>query len=136
MDNIYNEILLDHHLHPLHRDEKINSTAHFSATNASCGDKLEFSFEIHSNIIAAVSFSGSGCAISQASADMMADLLIGKTINEAVALSKKFRNLITNGQVDEELEDANSLCDIAKMPARTKCAELAWSVIEKLVAIV
>ena len=79
---------------------------------------------------------GSGCAISQASADIMSDLMIDRTPEEAIELCKLFGRMIRGEETDEavldQLEDANILHDIAHMPARVKCAELAWHTLEEM----
>ena len=82
-------------------------------------------------------FTGHGCAISQASADIMSDLMVGKTPEQAIGLCKLFMQMV-RGEVSEddpridELEDAAILKDIAHMPARVKCAELAWRTLEEM----
>lgn len=136
MNNFYNETLLDHNLHPSYKDLEIENAIEIPAINSSCGDKYSLFFEIKNNVIKNISFKGNGCAISQASADLMAELLIGKTILEAQNLTGKLFDLIKTGKEDMELGEVNALKDISAMPARVKCAELAWTTISRLVTIV
>ena len=86
-------------------------------------------------MIAEGAYSGNGCAISQASADMMLDLIIGRTPEDARHLTDIFLRMIKGKVTDdelEELEEAGSLQDISHMPARVKCAVLAWHTLEKI----
>lgn len=136
MNNFYNETLLDHNLHPSYKDLEIKNAIEIPAINSSCGDKYSLFFEIKNNVIKNISFKGNGCAISQASADLMAELLIGKTILEAQNLTGKLFDLIKTGKEDVGLGEVNALKDISAMPARVKCAELAWTTISRLVTIV
>ena len=97
--------------------------------NPSCGDKITLNLNVQDGKIADASYVGSGCAISQASCDMMIDLILGKTEDEAKRLCDIFMRMITGSVSDaelEELDEAAALQDIAKMPARVKCAELGW----------
>ena len=123
---MYNEVLLDHNMHPQHKGA-IESDKKISLVNASCGDKYDLFLRMDGGVIAEASFDGQGCAISQASIDMMIALIIGKSSDEAAALAKKFGLLIQTGETQAELGEANALVDVSKMPARVKCAELAWS---------
>ena len=106
--------------------------------NPSCGDELTFSVKFADDgTIEEAAFTGHGCAISQASADIMSDLMIGKKPEEAIKLCKLFMQMV-RGEVSEDdpkldsLEDASILKDIAHMPARVKCAELAWRTLEEM----
>lgn len=132
MDNVYTEVLLDHNLHPDHKDIAIDGAEKVDVVNANCGDKFTIRYRVDGEVLTAISFSGVGCAISQASADMMAEFLIGKKISEAKQFFAEFRELIKTGEQNAELGDLNEFCGISKMPARVKCAELAWQFLEKL----
>ena len=93
---------------------------------------------IEDGVIEEASFVGSGCAVSQASADMMADLITGETVKEAKRLVGLFLGMIKGEALSEEdkedLDEAAELESISRMPARVKCAELAWRTLEKLLA--
>ena len=82
-------------------------------------------------------YTGHGCAVSMASADMMSDLMVGKTPEEAIALCELFKNMITGDEknmdkLEEELDEASMLKDVSHMPARVKCAELAWRTLAEM----
>ena len=103
--------------------------------NPSCGDDINLQLRIENDIITDASFNGSGCAISQASADMMIDLIIGKRKEEALRLAETFMGMIkgtaTADQI-ENLEEAAALQDISHMPARVKCAVLGWRTMRQM----
>lgn len=126
---LYREILNEHNIHPLHKKPLEDATHSHDGINPSCGDNITLNVKLSDGIISDASFTGSGCAISQASCDMMIDLVLGKTEDEAKKLCATFIKMITGEVSQEELElldEAAALQDIAKMPARVKCAELGW----------
>lgn len=126
---MYNAEILDHNVHPYNKGVVFEATHEKQLHNASCGDKLTIKLRIEDNVITEVGFDGVGCAISQASADMMLDLLRDKTLDEARVLKEKFLQMIQTGKTTPELDEVNALADISKMPARVKCAELAWQIL-------
>ena len=134
-DNFYDEVLLDHNLHPQHLHELPCATCSHAGMNPSCGDEITLHLRLQNGIIADASYTGVGCAISQASADIMLDLIIGKTEQEALHLKSLFSAMIA-GEITEadleELEEAGALQNIAKMPARVKCAVLGWRTLEHM----
>lgn len=134
-DNFYGEVLLDHNLHPVHRHDLPCATCRTDGVNPSCGDDISLSLEIHDGVIENGAFTGVGCAVSQASADIMLELIIGKTTDEARHLAhlfdKMIRSEITESEL-EELEEAGALQNVSKMPARVKCAKLGWRTLESL----
>ncbi len=126
----YNEILTEHNLHPIHKAPLIDPTVSLRGVNPSCGDDVTLQLKVNDEgVIEDGAFVGDGCAISQASADMMLELVIGKTVEEALSLKDTFMKMI-RGKVSEDelelLEEASSLQDISHMPARVKCAVLGW----------
>lgn len=126
---LYREILNEHNLNPNHKKEMSDSTISLNGVNPSCGDNITLNLKVVDGIITDGSFTGSGCAISQASCDMMLDLVIGKKKDEALALAENFMGMIKGTASDnqiESLDEAASLQDISKMPARVKCAVLGW----------
>lgn len=127
---MYNAEILDHNTHPYNKGVDFEATHEKQPHNASCGDKLTIKLRVENNIIKDVGFDGVGCAISQASADMMLDLLRDKTLDEAHILKEKFLRMIQTGETAPELDEVNALADISKMPARVKCAELAWQILD------
>ncbi len=126
----YNEIITDHNIHPTHKYKMEDATFSLEGVNPSCGDDIVLYIKANAeNMIEDASFSGDGCAISQASADIMCDLVIGKSKDEALRLADIFLRMIKETitpEEKEELEEAGILEDIHHMPARVKCAVLGW----------
>lgn len=133
----YNEILTDHNLHPGNKRDLPDANLILEGVNPSCGDDIILKLRVKDGIIEDGGFTGDGCAVSQASADMMLDLIIGKTEAEARRLSEIFLRMI-QGKVSEEemeeLEEAGVLQDISHMPARVKCAVLGWHTMEEMLS--
>ena len=137
MSNFYNEILTDHNIHPVHKHELSCCTCTRDGVKPSRGDEITLNLSIGNGIITDGSFTGSGCAVSQASADIMLDLVIGKSTGEALRLHELFMKMI-HGEADEseidELEEAGALSDISHMPARVKCAVLGWRTLNEMIS--
>ena len=134
-NTFYNEILTDHNLHPGHKHDLPDANLVLEGVNPSCGDDIWLKLKVENDEIVDGAFVGDGCAISQASADMMLDLIIGKKKDEALKLADIFLRMIRGSVSDEELdelEEAYVLKDIAHMPARVKCAVLGWHTMEEL----
>ncbi len=134
-NTFYNEILTDHNLHPGHKHDLPDANLVLEGVNPSCGDDIWLKLKVENDEIVDGAFVGDGCAISQASADMMLDLIIGKKKDEALKLADIFLRMIKDSVSDEELdelEEASILKDIAHMPARVKCAVLGWHTMEEL----
>ncbi len=133
----YNQILTEHNMHPTHKHETLGPVIQLRGVNPSCGDDITLQLIIDDKgIIQDGSYIGDGCAISQASADMMLDLIIGKTVDDAMKLKDIFIRMIRGEASEEEietLEEASALRDIAHMPARVKCAVLGWHTFEEMV---
>ena len=103
--------------------------------NPSCGDDIILKLKVEDGVVKDGGYVGEGCAISQASADMMLDLVIGKTKEEALHLKDLFMKMIKGGITEDEmdeLEEAASLKDISHMPARVKCAVLGWRTMDEM----
>lgn len=139
--SIYSAALMDHNAHPDYKYEMEDATHSHDGINASCGDEMTLYLKIDdaTDTIEEASFTGHGCAISQASADMMAGLLEGETIEEAKRLSGLFIGMIQGNELSEEdredLDEAAELQSISRMPARVKCAELAWRTLNGILAV-
>ena len=134
---LYSAMFLDHAKNPDYKYQLEAPTMSHEGINPSCGDELTFSVRMADDgTIEEAAFVGSGCAISQASADMMSDLIIDKTPAEAVELCELFKRMIRGEETDEAaleaLDEATMLRDIAHMPARVKCAELAWRTLQEM----
>lgn len=135
-NTFYNEILTEHNIRPLHKREIEGANLRLEGVNPSCGDEITVSLRVNAdNIVEDGAFEGSGCAISQASADMMLDLIIGKTKDEALELADIFLRMIQKQASPEEvemLEEASILEDVSNMPARVKCAVLGWRTVDEM----
>lgn len=133
---LYREILNEHNINPSHKREMENPTIVLNGVNPSCGDNITLTMKIADNgTISDASFTGSGCAISQASVDMMIDLVTGKPKDEALRLADIFTRMIQGTAKEEEVEEldeAAALQDISHMPARVKCALLGWRTMKEM----
>ena len=134
MGNIYTAALMEHNAHPDYKYDLENATDEHEGVNPSCGDELVLKLRVENGVIEEAAFTGHGCAVSQASADMMADLVTGETVEEALRLSQLFIDMIKGKELTEQdkidLDEAAQLQDISHMPARVKCAELAWRTLD------
>lgn len=133
--SFYNEILTDHNLHPMYKHALPDANMQLEGVNPSCGDDIILNLKVEDGKIVDGSFTGDGCAISQASADIMLDLIIGREVEEAERLKESFLHMIKGEATDEEmelLEEAGALADISHMPARVKCAVLGWHTLENM----
>ena len=135
-NSFYREIINDHNLRPAHKHELPDANLVLRGVNPSCGDDITLLLKVEDDKITDGAFTGEGCAISQASADIMLDLVIGKSREEAIRLTDIFLRMIkAEASADEisELEEAGALYDISHMPARVKCAVLAWHTLKRSV---
>ncbi len=137
MNDLYNASLMDHVSHPDYKYEMEGATSTHEGVNPSCGDDLVLQVRLgEDGRIAEAAYTGHGCAVSQASADMMSDLMVGKTPEEAIGLCRLFGEMIRGSEKDparlEELDEASCLSSVSHMPARVKCAELAWRTLEEM----
>ena len=137
LKSLYREILNEHNIHPAHKRDMVGATHTLQGVNPSCGDNITLFLRSDGGVITDGSFTGNGCAISQASVDMMLDLIIGREESEAVQLADNFMAMIrgtaTEAQI-EALDEAGALQDIAHMPARVKCAVLGWRTMSEMLA--
>ena len=134
-NTFYNEVLTDHNLHPGHKHDLPDANLVLEGVNPNCGDDIWLKLKVEDGTITDGAFVGDGCAVSQASADMMLDLIIGKSKGEAMKLADIFFRMIKGEVSDEELdqlEEASILKDVAHMPARVKCAVLGWHTMEEM----
>ena len=136
LKQLYREIVNEHNLHPMHKRAIENPDLVLRGVNPSCGDDITLSLKIKDGVIEDGGYEGSGCAISQASVDMMVDQIIGKKTEEAVKLAETFMGMIKGEVTDEEsiesLDEAAALQDVAHMPARVKCAVLGWHTMQEM----
>ena len=130
LESMYQEIILDHYRNPHHKGLREPYDAEVHHVNPTCGDEVTLRVKVTDGVVADVSYEGSGCSISQASESVMADLVIGRPVGEALATADAFLALMQGkgqAQPDEDvLEDAVAFAGVAKYPARVKCALLGW----------
>ena len=130
LDSLYQEIILDHYRKPLHKGLREPYDAQVRHLNPTCGDEITLRVHLDSGVVADVSYEGHGCSISQAAASVMADLVIGKTLPEAMEIHEEFLRLMqSKGELEPDedvLEDAVAFAGVSRYPARIKCALLAW----------
>ncbi len=135
MDQLYTDLILEYNQDTTNKRKIADATKSEHGHNPSCGDDLTLEVKIENNVIVDAAYTGSGCAISQASAAMMVDLIKGKTVEEALHLVDVFLGMIKKEVTDEAelevLEDAIALQNISNMPARVKCAVLAWHTLKE-----
>jgi len=130
LDNLYQEVILDHYKNPQHK--KLNATydAQVHHVNPSCGDEITLNVTLNGDVVKDVSWDGVGCSISQASVSILTDLLIGKDLTQAQEIADSFMHLMqskgTEKGDEEILEDAVALAGVSQYPARIKCALLGW----------
>ena len=130
----YNEILTEHNLHPYHKHKLEDANLVLEGVNPSCGDDIFLELKVEDGVVVDGAFEGDGCAISQASADIMLELIIGKSKDEAMHLADIFIRMIkgeASAEEIEELEEGSALQDISHMPARVKCAVLGWRTLKE-----
>ncbi|GHJ60258.1 iron-sulfur cluster assembly scaffold protein NifU [Nocardioides sp. OK12] len=130
LDSLYQEIILDHYKNPHHKGLREPFEAEVHHVNPTCGDEITLRVHLADGVVQDVSYDSVGCSISQASTSVMADLVIGKPVDEAMSIHEEFLTLMQGkGTVepDEEvLEDGIAFAGVAKFPARVKCALLSW----------
>ena len=137
LGDLYTEVIGEHSRSPENKGELAAATVRERGHNPSCGDEITLELQIEDGIIKDAAFTGVGCAISQASTDIMIDLMRGKTVEEAQRLAQLFTSMIKREVTDdaalEELDEAIALKNISNMPARVKCAVLAWHTLEDVI---
>jgi nitrogen fixation NifU-like protein len=130
LDSLYQEVILDHYKRPQHKGLASTYDAQVHHVNPSCGDEITLNVTLDADKVAAITWDGVGCSISQASVSILSDLLLGKSISEADLILNNFTELMqSKGTMvgdDAILEDAVAMAGVSKFPARIKCALLGW----------
>jgi nitrogen fixation NifU-like protein len=130
VDSLYQEIILDHYKHPHGAGLREPYEAEVHHVNPTCGDEITLRVHLDGETVSDVSYAAEGCSISQASASVLNDLILGKSVSEGMAVLDEFNTMMHGkGQVepDEEiLEDGIAFAGVAKFPGRIKCALLSW----------
>ncbi len=142
IDDLYRDVILDHYRNPRKRGRLNHGAIHADGQNPSCGDEFGVDLVIGNGVIADIATQGQGCSISQASGSMMADAVVGLTVDEVRDLASRFKRMmsITEGEnpVDPDrpgavLGDLEALQGVRKFPVRIRCADLAWATLEDAV---
>jgi nitrogen fixation NifU-like protein len=124
---LYQEVILDHHKKPRNFRKLEGTSRHVEGYNPLCGDRVTVYVQLEGDVVKDVSFQGSGCAISTASASMMTESLKGKTKEEAEALFRRFHKMLTGDTAnDGQLGKLAVFSGVREFPVRVKCATLAW----------
>ena len=136
LTEVYNELIMEHSMNSYNKKKLENADYCEIGHNPNCGDEITLELKVNGDVIEDMAFSGHGCAISQASTSIMIDTLKGKTVKEAKEIIKIFIEMIKRETTSEEelkkLEDAIAFRNVSNMPARVKCALLAWHTVEDM----
>ena len=136
LDELYNDIIMEHSMNSYNKKKMSNADFSEIGHNPNCGDEITLEMKMNGDVIEDMAFSGYGCAISQASTSVMIDTLRGKNIYEAKEIIRIFIEMIKRETKDEseleKLEDAIAFKNVSNMPARVKCALLAWHTVEDM----
>jgi len=143
LDELYREVILDHYRNPRHRGSLSGPHIHAEGQNPSCGDEFFLDLIIEDGIVKDVAINGQGCSISQASGSMMADKIVGMSVEDVRDVAHKFKTMMTieegENPVDPDrpgsvLGDLEALQGVRKFPVRIKCADLAWTTLQDALA--
>ncbi|KGH45143.1 nitrogen fixation protein NifU [Modestobacter caceresii] len=133
LQSMYQDIILDHYRNPHGRGLRNPFEAEVHHVNPTCGDEVTLRVHLDGETIADVSYEGMGCSISQASVSAMYDLVIGKSVTEAMRTGEQFMTLMQSKgnatvaeELEDDLEDAVAFAGVSKYPARVKCALMSW----------
>ena len=136
LEDLYREIILDHHRNPRNRGELPPPAPHAVGHNPLCGDEIDVYLQVDDGVVSDVKVGGQGCSISQSSASMMSQAIKGKPIAEVRALVRRFKGMMSipdedgnpiEPDPDVKLGDLEALQGVVKFPVRIKCATLSWN---------
>src|SRR5690606_4230587 len=135
LETLYRQVIMDHYKNPRNRGT-LAGDDHLTIdmNNPTCGDRIHLQMRVKDGIVEDAKFEGEGCSISMSSASMMTQVIKGKSVQDALKISKIFSDMIQGKEIDEEsmdLGDIQALSGVSKFPARIKCATLAWKAMEK-----
>lgn len=137
LTEVYNELIMEHSMNSYNKKKLENADYCEIGHNPNCGDEITLELKVNGDVIEDMAFSGHGCAISQASTSIMIDTLKGKTVEEAKQIIDTFIGMIKREITDEaelkKLDEAIALRNVSNMPARVKCALLAWHTLEDMI---
>ncbi|MGH3955992.1 NifU-like protein [Mycobacteroides salmoniphilum] len=130
LEQMYQEVILDHYKHPHHRGLREPFAAEVHHVNPTCGDEVTLRVALDDNRIADISYDGQGCSISQAATSVLTDQVIGLTVDEALKTVASFNEMISSrGTIDGDediIGDGVAFAGVSRYPARVKCALLGW----------
>ncbi len=137
LSDLYNDLIMEHGMNSYNKKNLNNVTCSCMGHNPNCGDEIKLELKLNNGVIEDMAFTGHGCAISQASTSIMIDTLKGKNVEEAKEIIKIFIGMIKREITDKaelsKLEDAIAFKNISNMPARVKCALLAWHTLDDMI---
>lgn len=134
LDTLYRQVIMDHYKNPRNRGEFEDDTLTVNMNNPTCGDRIQLQLQVEDGIIQGAKFLGEGCSISMASASMLTQAVKGLKVDDALAMSQIFSDMMLGKDYDDDaldLGDIEALQGVSKFPARIKCATLAWKAMEK-----
>lgn len=141
LDDLYRDVILDHYRSPRHRGSLTDPDAHAEGFNPLCGDQVAIDIQFDGDTVSDVAITGQGCSISQSSASMMSEAILGKSREEIRVLVARFKGMMSvEDGIDPELDpdrpgavlgDLESLQGVKQFPVRIKCANLAWTTLEE-----
>ena len=143
LDELYREVILDHYRNPRRKGSLAGDHIHAEGQNPSCGDEFALDLQIEGDTVSDVAIQGIGCSISQASGSMMAEAIVGKSLNEIDDLARKFRLMMSIDEGDNPVDpdrpgatlgDLEALQGVRKFPVRIKCADLPWATLSAALA--
>ncbi|SIS43696.1 Fe-S cluster assembly sulfur transfer protein SufU [Salimicrobium flavidum] len=134
LDTLYRQVIMDHYKNPRNKGSLEGDHLAIDMNNPTCGDRIQLQLKIEDGVVEDAKFDGEGCSISLSSASMMTQAVQGKTVEEALEMSKLFSAMMQGEEVDPEkfdLEDIEALQGVSQFPARIKCATLSWKAMEQ-----
>ncbi len=133
LDQLYRQVIMDHYKNPRNKGVLEDDSLTINMNNPTCGDRIQLTLKVNDDKVIDAKFEGEGCSISMSSASMMTQAIRGKSIEDALKLSKIFSDMMLGNEYDEDIDlgDIEALQGVAKFPARIKCATLAWKAMEK-----
>jgi nitrogen fixation NifU-like protein len=135
LDQLYRQVIMDHYKNPRNRGQLDSSeSVTIDMNNPTCGDRIQLQLQVENGLIKNARFTGEGCSISMSSASMMTEAIKGKTLEEALKMSRLFSDMMLGKEVhseDLDMGDIDALQGVSKFPARIKCATLSWKAMEK-----
>ncbi|AKG03981.1 MULTISPECIES: Fe-S cluster assembly sulfur transfer protein SufU [Salimicrobium] len=134
LDTLYRQVIMDHYKNPRNKGSIEGEHMAIDMNNPTCGDRIQLQLQLEDGVVNEAKFDGEGCSISLSSASMMTEAVKGKTVEEALEMSKLFSAMMQGEDVDPEqfaLEDIEALQGVSQFPARIKCATLSWKAMEQ-----